>query len=50
MQISVSENVKIKEKTIYLELEKLIISILAYFLRFKMATCLRQNSLKPLLG
>jgi len=37
MQISISENAKIKEKTIYSESEKSIINIFAHFLHFIMA-------------
>jgi len=37
MQISISENAKLKEKMIYLKLKELIIGILAHFLYFKMA-------------
>jgi len=47
MQISVMGNAKIKEKAIYSGSEELIISILAYFLLFKIAI---QNMLSSLLG
>jgi len=46
MLILIFESIKMKKKTIYSELEELIISILAQFLHFKIAiACLRQNSL-----